>query len=169
MTRTAAAVILIRPNGFGHDPGTAATNGFQAPITDPGVRRMAAEEFDELLHALRHCGVGITVLDPFDPGAPNAVFPNNWFSTHADGTVTLYPMLTASRRTERDPDLASTLRTEGFIAESTKDLSGWEHRGLILEGTGSLVLDRTHKKAFACLSERTTEAAVKALSVSTIP
>ncbi|MCB0763681.1 MAG: amidinotransferase [Flavobacteriales bacterium] len=160
MSRTAAAVILIRPTGFGHDPGTAATNGFQAPITDPGVRRMAAEEFDELLHALRHCGVGITVLDPFDPGAPNAVFPNNWFSTHADGTLVVYPMLTPSRRAERDPDLQRLLQQEGFAVSQVHDLSAWEQKGAILEGTGSLVLERGTRSAFACLSPRTTEGAV---------
>lgn len=160
--QVAASVILVRPTGFGYDPETAASNSFQHADQGPEIQRLAGEEFDELLDRLRQADIDFTVLDPMDRNAPNGVFPNNWFSTHADGTVTLYPMLTASRRTERDPDLASTLRTEGFIAERTKDLSGWEHRGLILEGTGSLVLDRTHKKAYACLSERTTEAAVKA-------
>ncbi|MBX2972170.1 MAG: amidinotransferase [Flavobacteriales bacterium] len=159
--QVASSVILIRPTGFGFDPETAASNTFQQHITDPDVKRRAAEEFDGLLDALRNCGIAFTVLGPFDRSAPNAVFPNNWFSTHADGTVVLYPMLTPSRRAERDPDMARTLRQEGFKAGATMDLSGWEHKGLILEGTGSLVLDRVNKKAFACLSERTTERAVQ--------
>lgn len=160
--QVASSVILIRPTGFGFDPETASSNTFQQAITEPDVKRKAAEEFDSLLEALRNCGVGMTVLDPFDPTAPNGVFPNNWFSTHADGTVVLYPMLTHSRRAERDPDWEQVLRREGFITHQTLDFSGWEHKGLILEGTGSLVLDRIHKKAFACLSERTTERAVNA-------
>ncbi len=90
----------------------------------------------------------------------NAVFPNNWFSTHADGTVVLYPMCTPSRRAERDPDMARTLEREGFRTKEVKDFSGWEHQGSILEGTGSLVLDRKKRKAFACLSPRTTENAL---------
>jgi hypothetical protein len=162
MTQVANSVILVRPTGFGHDPETAASNSFQQAVQGPDVNRLAAEEFDGLLEALRVAGIHFTVLEPKDQAAPNGVFPNNWFSTHDDGTVVLYPMLTASRRVERDPDLARTLSVEGLKAERTTDLSGWEHRGLILEGTGSLVLDRTHKKAFACISERTTEAAVKA-------
>jgi len=160
--QVASSVILIRPTGFGYDPQTAASNTFQQRITDPEVARRAAEEFDGLLEALRTCGIHFTVLDPHDPQAPNGVFPNNWFSTHADGTVVLYPMLTASRRAERDPDMAQVLRREGFHTRQTVDFSGWEHQGLILEGTGSLVLDRVNKKAFACLSERTTERAVNA-------
>jgi hypothetical protein len=160
--QVADSVILIRPTGFGYDPQTAASNTFQQRITDPEVKRKAAEEFDGLLEALRICGIGFTVLDPFDRTAPNGVFPNNWFSTHADGTVVLYPMLTPSRRAERDPDMQHVLQQEGFKTRQTIDLSGWEHKGLILEGTGSMVLDRLHKKAFACLSERTSERAVNA-------
>ncbi len=159
--QTAAAVILIRPTGFGFDPQTASSNSFQQRITDPLVKRLAAEEFDGLLEALRTHGIHLTVLDPMDRSAPNGVFPNNWFSTHANGSVVLYPMLTPSRRTERDPDLARVLAQEGFVASDTIDLSAWEHQGLILEGTGSLVLDRVSRKAFFCLSDRTTERAAQ--------
>lgn len=158
----ASSVILVRPTGFGFDPQTAASNTFQQRIEAPDLKRRAAEEFDGLLEALRSAGIGFTVLDPLDRQAPNGVFPNNWFSTHADGTVVLYPMLTPSRRAERDPDMAMVLQREGFTTKQTLDLSGWEHKGLILEGTGSLVLDRIHKKAFACLSERTAQRAVNA-------
>lgn len=160
--QVASSVILVRPTGFGFDPETAASNTFQQRISDPEVKRRAAEEFDGLLEALRTCGIRFTVLEPYDRAAPNGVFPNNWFSTHSDGTVVLYPMLTASRRAERDPDLERVLQREGFRTRRTLDFSGWEHQGLILEGTGSLVLDRDHGKAFACISERTTERAVNA-------
>ncbi len=160
--QSASSVILVRPYGFAYDPETAATNDFQEQLSGADVQRLAAEEFDHLLDTLRSCGIGITVLDPFDPKAPNAVFPNNWFSTHADGTVVLYPMRTPSRRAERDPDLASVLGREGFRTRQVMDLSAWEHHDLILEGTGSLVLDRVNKRAFACLSPRTTENALNA-------
>ncbi|HQV51564.1 MAG: amidinotransferase [Flavobacteriales bacterium] len=158
---TAKNVILIRPTGFDFDPETSASNGFQRsePLVD--VQKKAAEEFDGLLERLRQCGIGFTVLDPKDPKAPNAVFPNNWFSTHEDGKVVLYPMLTGSRRVERDPDMERVLGSEGFTTSGTEDLSAWEHNGRILEGTGSMVLDRARKLAFACLSPRTTESALK--------
>ncbi|MCC6937606.1 MAG: amidinotransferase [Flavobacteriales bacterium] len=164
MSQSAANVILVRPTGFRFDPETADTNEFQRQLSDTDVAQAAAEEFDGLLGSLRQCGIGITVLDPFDLKAPNAVFPNNWFSTHADGTVVLYPMCTPSRRAERDPDLARSLAREGFRIGAVVDLSAWEHQGRILEGTGSLVLDRVKQRAFACLSPRTHESALSAWS-----
>jgi len=157
----ASHVILVRPTGFGHDPETAESNSFQQDVDDLELLDHAAVEFDGLLEALRQAGIGFTVLDPMDRSAPNAVFPNNWFSTHDDGSVVLYPMYTASRRSERDPDMARTLEREGFASTRTLDISAWEHEGRILEGTGSLVLDRVHKIAYACLSDRTSEQAVK--------
>lgn len=158
---SAKNVILIRPTGFAFDPETAVSNSFQRSETIVDVGMKAAEEFDGLLEWLRQCGIGATILDPIDPNAPNAVFPNNWFSTHADGRVVLYPMLTPSRRAERDPDLERMLGVEGFNTSGTEDLSAWEHTGRILEGTGSIVMDRAKKLAFACISPRTTESAFK--------
>lgn len=163
MTQSASSVILIRPTGFGFDPETAASNGFQRVATDPGIRASATAEFDALLQALDDCGITTTVLDPVASLAPNAVFPNNWFSTHEDGTVVLYPMLTPSRRVERPASadgMMELLKSEGLFPTSVRDLSAWELDGRILEGTGSLVLDRVHRRAFACLSPRTTERAV---------
>lgn len=164
MSQSASAVFLVRPSGFGFDPETAATNEFQQRVPVDDARRAAAEEFDALLEALRQSGIGATVLDPLDPSAPNAVFPNNWFSTHADGTVVLYPMLTPSRRRERPPTalhMLDLLRREGFAPREVLDLSAWEHDGNHLEGTGSLVLDRIHRRAFACLSPRTSAQALE--------
>lgn len=152
--QAAPAVILVRPTGFGYDPQTAESNGFQQKRTDPDLKQVAAEEFDALLEALHNCGVRTTVLDPVQRDAPNAVFPNNWFSTHADGSLVLYPMCTPSRRVERDPDFASSLNREGFRVSSSVDLAPLEKAGLFLEGTGSLVLDRVHRVAYACLSPR---------------
>lgn len=162
--QSASAVILVRPTGFGFDPETAASNAFQRPLQDADLRRMAEGEFDALLEALDTCGIDITVLDPVDPTAPNGVFPNNWFSTHPDGTVVLYPMYTPSRRVERDPGLKAALEREGRTVRQVMDLSPWENEGKVLEGTGSLVLDRVKRTAYACLSPRTNEAALTAWS-----
>lgn len=160
MSRSASRVILIRPTGFGYDPETAVSNAFQQQLRDAEVRLRAEQEFDALLFALNECGIGTTALDPIDPTAPNAVFPNNWFSTHGDGTLVLYPMCTPSRRRERDPHLADVLTREHFKVERVVDLSPLEAEGRFLEGTGSLVLDRERDMAFAALSPRTTERAL---------
>ena len=52
------------------------------------------------------------------------------------------------------------LRRAGFRVTRTIDLSPLEARGEFLEGTGSLVLDRCHRIAYACRSPRTTPAAL---------
>ena len=155
MSQVASGVILIRPTGFGFDPETAESNGFLQLVDDPETRKQAEEEFDALLMALRNCGIATTVLDPVDPAAPNAVFPNNWFSTHADGTVVLYPMCTPSRRAERDRAFDEVLVREGFKVRRLVDLSVLEDDDRFLEGTGSMILDRPNKIVYACLSPRT--------------
>jgi hypothetical protein len=153
--QVAQRVILVRPSGFGWSGESAATNAFQRNITDPDLRRKAASEFDALVDALVRCGIGVTVLDPADPHAPDAVFPNNWFSTHADARLVLYPMAALARRNERDPRLNERLAREGFHCEEFLDLSAHERDGLALEGTGSLVLDRKARTAYAAISPRT--------------
>lgn len=158
--QVASRVILVRPDGFGFDPQTARTNSFQRTGSDDQVRELAREEFDALIAVLDHLGIGITVLDPVDPQAPNAVFPNNWFSTHADGTLVLYPMCTPSRRTERDPAFVQTLAREGFRVGRVIDLTAQERAERYLEGTGSLVLDRERMVAFAAIGPRTSERAL---------
>ncbi|MBK6777182.1 MAG: hypothetical protein IPG74_15560 [Flavobacteriales bacterium] len=100
------------------------------------------------------------MLDPIDPSAPNAVFPNNWFSTHEDGTVVLYPMCTPSRRRERDRQLDEVLETSGFKVRRMIDLTTLEADERYLEGTGSLVIDRLRGVAYAAMGPRTTERAV---------
>ncbi len=155
-------VILIRPTGFGYDPETAHSNAFQQRLTDPDILRKAGEEFDDLIAVLGHCGIGVTVLDPIDKTAPNAVFPNNWFSTHEDGNLLLYPMCSESRRKERDPKIARALLREGLASKEVLDFSPWEKSGLFLEGTGSMVLDRKKHIAYAAISPRTHEAALDA-------
>ena len=157
MTQSASRVILIRPSGFGFDPETAVTNAFQHRLTDADVRLRAEEEFDALLGALDRCGIGTMVLDPVDPQAPNAVFPNNWFSTHANGTLVLYSMCSPSRRTERDPDFDKTLVREGFEVKKVMDMSPLEKSEKFLEGTGSLVIDRRRNIVYAATGPRTSE------------
>lgn len=154
--QSAPAVIMVRPTGFGYDVETAASNAFQRTLPDADLRHSAEAEFDGLLAALDHCGVSTLVLDPADPAAPNGVFPNNWFSTHAEGPVVLYPMCTPGRRRERMAHLDALLRREGYAASNLIDLSLLEAEGRFLEGTGSLVLDRVHRVAYAAISPRTT-------------
>ncbi len=90
---------------------------------------------------------------------PDAVFQNNWYSTYSDGTLLLFPLLTENRRKERDNVLLNKVLSENKIAGPDKviDLSEFEKENLILEGTGSLVLDRINNAVFAIESERTSK------------
>jgi hypothetical protein len=157
----ANAVLMIRPVCFGANPETAASNRFQHKGADADAAGIARREFDGLARALGDAGIAVHVaVDTPQPPKPDACFPNNWVSFHADGTAVLYPMMAPSRRAERRVEVLTVLRTAGFRIARTVDLSGWEARGEFLEGTGSLVLDRCHRSAYACRSPRTSPAAL---------
>ena len=152
---------MVRPAHFGANPETADSNRFQQANARPGDVQAALREFDGLVESLRTAGVEVLVADDTsEPAKPDACFPNNWVSFHADGSVVLYPMLAPTRRAERREAPVEQLRRAGFQVARTIDLSPLEMRGEYLEGTGSLVLDRSHRIAYACRSPRTTAAAL---------
>ncbi len=152
---------MVRPARFGANPETADSNRFQQAGAVPGDVQTALREFDGLVGSLRGAGVEVVVADDTsEPSKPDACFPNNWVSFHADGSVVLYPMMAPSRRAERREAPIEQLRGSGFQVTRTIDLSPLEARGEYLEGTGSLVLDRPHRIAYACRSPRTTAAAL---------
>ena len=150
---------MIRPVRFESNPLTAASNRFQGrnPASPEQQQIAAAAEFDGLAAALRAAGITVVEIeDTLEPHTPDAIFPNNWVSFHADGTVVLYPMEAPNRRTERRQDIIDTLVNQyGFQVRQVVDLSQHEESGHFLEGTGSLVLDRANRIAYACLSSRT--------------
>jgi len=156
--QSAGAVLMVRPAGFTHNPQTASSNEFQSRVVQgAGVQGLALREFDDLAELLTRAGVLVLVAaDTPLPVKPDAVFPNNWVSFHRDGTVVLYPMMAPNRRTERREDLLERVtRDGGYRASRTVDLSHREHQGQFLEGTGSMVLDRVNRLAYATLSART--------------
>ena len=138
---------------------TAESNVFQgrSGVTPAEQQQEAAREFDALVDALRAAKIEVVVVDDTtEPHTPDSIFPNNWVSFHADGRVVLYPMEAVNRRTERRPDIVERLVDEfGFQVTEVLDLSEHENSGHYLEGTGSMVLDRVNRVAYACLSSRT--------------
>ena len=160
----ADAVLMIRPAAFDYNPETAATNGMQQAGAGRGDAAAAAgSEFERLVQALRGEGVTVCVAaDTPEPRKPDAVFPNNWVSFHADGTLVLYPMHVPSRRRERRQEILDTVTCElGFKVARIVDLTHHERQGRSLEGTGSLVLDNANRVAYASLSPRTHPAVVE--------
>lgn len=156
--QTAPAVLMVRPDRFGHNAETAPSNFFQHATGAPNdAAAQALREFDALALALARAGVRVVELaGQRDAGLPDEVFPNNWLSLHSDGTAVLYPMLAPNRRRERRLDVLATLRERhGYRIDRVVNLTHFEVHGEFLEGTGSLVLDRERRIAYACLSPRT--------------
>ncbi len=153
--QTTHQVLMVRPARFTANPETLSSNAFQHPAGDAVMVQVSAlEEFDAYAEQLRHAGIEVTVVeDSHEPHTPDSIFPNNWFSTHADGTLVLYPMEAANRRLERRPAIIGQLQLQ-FQVHSVLDLSPFELQGKYLEGTGSLVLDRQQRIAYLCASSR---------------
>jgi hypothetical protein len=156
--QAAGAVLMIRPRNFGANAETAATNFFQSSAAHSADSALRAQrEFDALALALASAGIRVYQFNGRStPPLPDEVFPNNWVSLHEDGTAVLYPLLAENRRRERRPEILTALQREhGLKVERIVDLTGLESRGEYLEGTGSLVLDRERRVAYAALSPRT--------------
>lgn len=162
MAQTTDRAFLVRPSIFGANPQTADSNSFQSrQSASEDVTTLAQIEFDGLVSSLSSAGVKTTVIqDEPGSGCLDAVFPNNWFSTHEDGTLVLYPMMSELRRRERSR-VALTKITESYKVDRLVDLTHFEAEQTFLEGTGSMVLDRVNRVAYACLSPRTHYAALE--------
>ena len=151
-----SAVILIRAERFTPNPATAADNAFQseAPVGSPDATAATAlAEMDAVATALREAGVRVHVFDDEDHSRPDSVFPNNWLSTHAGGTVAVYPMYASNRRHERRADVLEMLKSS-YRVQTIVDYSGLETDGIFLEGTGAMVLDHVSRVAYTARSHR---------------
>ena len=147
-------LLMIEPVNFGFNAETAVNNAFQVN-TNENVQQQALKEFNEFVKLLRKNKISVTVVkDTTEPFTPDSVFPNNWISFHDDGNVFLYPMYASNRRVERKQHVLEKLRSK-FHITAINDLSHYENENIFLEGTGSMVLDRENKIAYACISLRT--------------
>jgi len=160
MNQSTSSVFMVRPHSFRKNEETATNNHYQRDIAQASPEEIierAQEEFDGLVGQLKAAGVEVVVFDEAEPHeTPDALFPNNWVSTHADGTVALYPMFAPNRRTERREDIPLVLEHQfGFDVRQIIDFTEFESHNKFLEGTGSIVLDRVNRKAYAALSDRT--------------
>lgn len=143
---------MVRPCSFGFNPETAESNAFQRPV-EGDTQSLALAEFDAAVSVLRTAGITVHILeDTPQPPKPDALFPNNWFSLHPDGTLVLYPMHSSFRRSEVRED---ELRRMFPRIKRTIDLTPHTSRGQFLEGTGSLIFDHESRIAFAAESPRT--------------
>ena len=155
-------ILMVKPSGFRFNEETAVNNHFQ--IADESqtvaqIQNKAVNEFDSMVSLLQKNGVEVIVVD-HDNGSetPDAVFPNNWFSTHQNGDVYLYPMNAINRRLERRLEIFDTIKEKHHLRVSNIiDFTYWEKKNLFLEGTGSMILDRLNGFIYASISKRTSE------------
>jgi len=152
-------VLMVRPVAFRYNEQTAKNNLYQQSQSgsDFTAQQKAREEFDNMVALLKQAGIHVIVIeDNQQTDTPDSVFPNNWITTHEDGTAVLYPMWASNRRMERRLEILTALKEiHGYNIKKVVDYSLYEKDGKFLEGTGSLVLDRVHKIAYACVSLRT--------------
>ena len=168
-SQTTSNILMIRPINFGFNQETAESNAFQnAEFSEQNKEHsqsIALREFDEMVSQLRKSGVNVIVIDDTsEPYTPDSIFPNNWVSFHGNGSVITYPMQAENRRLERRKDIIEQL-SESFYINRRIDLSDFETNHKFLEGTGSMVLDRKFKIAYACLSPRTNSEVLKEFSI----
>jgi len=163
------AIIMVRPVDFGFNEQTGQDNEFQnrpsGSVTD--IQQAANREFEQMVKLLESKAIDVTVLDKThtDDRLPDAVFPNNWFSTREDGSLIVYPMKTPNRQAEVQIDnLVNQLSKKHFKLDSVNDLRHSFAKGVALEGTGSLIFHHPTGQLFAAVSERCELSALKAFA-----
>ena len=162
--QTTSNLLMVRPASFMFNSETAGSNAFQVndtSLSSDEIQAKAVIEFDNFVQLLRENDIAVLVSeDTKDPIKNDAIFPNNWNTTHDDGTLVLFPMSSPSRKFERSALLLEELE-KIFDVKKTVHLEHYEDSGQFLEGTGSMVLDRVHKICYACFSNRTNPVILK--------
>lgn len=156
--QTAQHLLLVRPAYFGSNDQTAANNFFQKQSAQDSVKSLnsALKEFDDLVRLLNDNDIDSKVFqDDAEPQKPDSVFPNNWVTFHEDAIAVIYPLFAPNRRQERNFKVLDSLVDLGFLINSKVTFTEGELHGEFLEGTGSLVLDRVNRIAYASISPRT--------------
>jgi hypothetical protein len=157
MNQSTNTVFLVSPSTFGFNPETAKSNVFQHDLhlEKNIIQQKAQKEWEGVCSMLVKEKINvIAIMDTLAPVKPDALFPNNWITTHESGKIILYPLMAPNRRAEKRLDIVYQL-TQKYKVKEIIDLSFYEKEGLYLEGTGSMVFDRQNKIIYSCLSART--------------
>lgn len=156
--QTTDTLLMIEPVAFGYNAETARNNYFQVEQKGNDIQQKALVEFQNFVDNLKSHGINvISIKDTLEPHSPDSIFPNNWVSFHADGTVNLFPMFAENRRVERRQDIIEQIKKEGFKIKSVEDYSHFENEDQFLEGTGSIIFDHDYKLAYGSVSLRLDE------------
>ena len=149
---------MIKPVAFGFNAETAENNYFQQRDQIPAeeIQKKALAEFRSMVDLLKSKNIDVIVIkDTISPHTPDSIFPNNWISFHEEGVIVFFPMYAQNRRLERRMDIIQPVNQKGFEFTEMNNYTTYEKEGLYLEGTGSMILDRSNRIAYAALSKRT--------------
>ncbi|MCB0846033.1 MAG: amidinotransferase, partial [Bacteroidetes bacterium] len=151
-------IMMVRPVRFAYNTQTAEDNAFMHKVKSldsAEIQTKALAEFEMFVAKLKDVGIRLTIFDDRpEPHTPDSIFPNNWISFHQNEKIIIYPIKAENRRLEKRKDIVETL-SKLYPNPEVIDWSEFEEKELFLEGTGSLVLDRYHEIAYACISQRT--------------
>lgn len=176
---SASKVLMVIPSTFGFNAETATTNTFQKQSAADSklsleIAKKAEVETRQVVDMLRKEGVMIYAVEEKEVNIkaeplPDAVFPNNVFTFHHNGSVGVHAMCHPSRRQERRV-LESAVIKHLSIPKSVT-IHRWcdefEPKQKYGEGTGSMVMDHSAKIIYACLSPRTDSLVMEAIAKST--
>nr|WP_321461386.1 arginine deiminase-related protein [uncultured Vibrio sp.] len=159
LRHTANCVVMVPPKEFRFNEETARDNEFQnqVSLSQKDVSQKTMAEFAAMVATLRQEGVQVVEFDyPLsDVATPDAVFPNNWFSTTCDGTLYTFPMACENRQKEVRPDaLVAALAQAGREVHQQASLTEYVHDEAYLESTGVMIFDHFNKTVYAALSQR---------------
>lgn len=149
-------VLMVRPVAFNYNEETGKDNLYQIKENSSAdiIEKTAEKEFDNFVEKLKNNSIEVIVLqDTLVPHTPDSIFPNNWFSTHKNNTLVLFPMYAENRRLERTDKILDFVNDRKSL--KIIDFSENEMKNQFLEGTGSICLDRKNKIAYANISKRT--------------
>ena len=148
---------MIKPSSFGFNEDTSKDNFFQSKVdnmSDNEIQLAAIDEFENMCSMLRENGINIIVCEnDKSKNLSDDVFPNNWISFHNDKYV-IHSMYAESRRKEKNKSFIDKLNNNGFNYTLLNDYTNYEEDNVFLEGTGSVVLDRTNNVAYCSISKR---------------
>jgi len=144
LPQTTRHLFMIEPAEFQYNPSTAPSNPYQIDDDEDKavILERAIDEFRSFVNLQIENGVHVTVAKGIE-GAPDHIFPN-WFSTHENRQMIIYPMLTENRAAEKTPDIIATLSRHYDVVH---DWGNYEAENKCLEGLSSLILDRPNRRA----------------------
>ncbi len=157
MSQVAEKILMVRPAAFAFNNETSENNFFQntVSLSTAQIQAKALGEFDEMVAGLRKEDIDVLVIEDTPvPQKPDAIFPNNWFNTTAEGVLNIFPMYAKNRREEKRDDILKWM-ANNYVINQVFDWTEYEAEAKYLEGTGSLVIDHKNKFVYACTSPRT--------------